>query len=149
MSEAEQAVLKYGGLRLDGSLKRDVAAETALKYAKLVSSSLVVSDVAALLNRTPSRIRQMIKSREIYSFALNGRRLIPPFQFHRSALVNNIKNVLPNLRIGLHPVGVDLWFRRANPDLVTDENGGEYCSPIDWLSAGRNPEKVAFLASYI
>lgn len=149
LTKAEQKVLKQGGLRLDGNLRGDLAAETTMKFAKLVSSSLASAEVAAMLKLTPSRVRQMIRSREIYSFVVNGRRLIPPFQFHEGALVNNIRQVLPNLRIGLHPVGVDQWFRRDNPELIIDENSVEHRSPIDWLSEGRNPEKVSFLASYI
>lgn len=149
LSEAEQDVLKQGGLRLDGRFKRDVEAETALKYAELVASSMDSVAVAEMLGLTPARIRQMVSSREIYTFLLNGKRLIPPFQFHNGALVNNIRRVLPSLRQALHPVGVDQWFRASNSELRVDENTGDSRSPLDWLTEGRDPDQVAYLASYI
>ena len=146
LSEAEQEVLTSGGLRLNRTAGRDLVAETAVAFANLVASSLTSGEVAGRMGLTPTRIRQMIRDREIYSFLLNGKRLVPQFQFQGNSLVNNIRSVNRSLHEGLHPVGVDEWFRRDNPELFIDTKSIAHRSPLNWLIEGRDPAKVAFLA---
>lgn len=98
---------------------------------------------------TPTRIRQLIKDRSIYSFELNGKRLVPEFQLHGNSLVPNIMQVNHSLREGQHPVGVDAWFREDNPELFVDEETGECRSPLNWLIEGRDVSSVSFLARSI
>ena len=149
LTQDEKKILEAGGLRFTRTSGRDLVAETAVEYAKLISTSLTANEVANRVSRTPTRIRQMIKDRSIYSFELNGKRLVPEFQIHENSFVPNIVRVNQSLREGLHPVGVDTWFREDNPELFVDEETGECRSPLNWLIEGRDVSTVSFLAGSI
>ena len=93
LTEAEQKVLKEGGLRLTRTSDRDPISDTALEFAELVATSLSSGEAAKRIGVTPTRVRQLIGDGEIHSFTLNGKRLIPEFQIHGNSLVNNIRLV--------------------------------------------------------
>ena len=146
LTDWEKEVLTAGGLRLNRTSGRDLVAETGIELADLVASSAAPDKVAERIGLTLARIRLMIKIREIYSFHINEKLLVPPFQFLRNSLVDNIKQVNQSLSEGLHPVSVNAWFRRDNPELFIDTKAIEHRSPLNWLIEGRDPAKVAFLA---
>ena len=146
LTESEREVLKQGGLRLERTSTRDLVSETALEYAELVASSMGSSEAAKRLGVTPTRVRQMIGECEIYSFILNGKRLIPRFQFQETALISNIRLVNRALNQNLHPVGVWAWFHEANSELAIDSSSAIQLSPLQWLSEGRDPNALVFLA---
>ena len=149
LTHEEKEILEAGGLRFTRASGRDLVAETAVAYAELISTSLTATRVAEQVDLTPTRIRQLIKDRSIYSFELNGKRLVPEFQIHGNSFVPNITQVNQSLREGLHPVGVDMWFREDNPELFVDEATGECRSPLNWLIEGRDVSRVSFLARSI
>jgi hypothetical protein len=146
LTAAEQAVLEEGGLRLKRSSGRDLVAETAVKFAAIVERSLTAEAVSAALEMTSSRVRQLIATGELYSFRLDGKRLVPDFQIRDGQLFPNISDVNRVLPKTLHPVGVYNWFHLPNADLFVDEDMEELRSPLEWLAEGRDPAKVVTLA---
>lgn len=145
---AEQAaILEDGGLdlapvRQGERLQADV---TSADYAALIRSSLTTRDLAGLLRRHPSRIRQRIHDGTIYAFRPNGEWLIPAFELHGGALLPGLEKVVSRLRPGLHPLRVERWFLQPNPDL-TDFEETRAWAPREWLIAGGDPDAVADLA---
>ena len=146
LSEMEQEVLKSGGLNLTRTSTRDLVGETAVHFAALVECSLTAEQVATKVGMTASRIRQLIKSREIFSFYLNRKRLVPAFQHQGDQFVPNIETVNKAIPEGMHPVGIEQWFHQPNTELYIDEDMETLRSPLQWLAEGREPSKVAFLA---
>lgn len=148
LTTAEQAVLRRGGLVLEEQPGPDPLAETAAKFAALISSSLTTSEAGKRLGQRPGRIRQMIAERRLYSILLEGRRYIPIFQFLEDGhhLVPTIGRVNASLDPELHPVEVFNWYIRPNPDLFVDEDIEKTVSPLDGLKAGLPVEVVVRLA---
>lgn len=144
------AILGEGGLDLDPRrpnerMQSDV---TAADYAALVRSSLTTRQLADLLGRNPSRIRQRIQSGALYAFQPGSEWLIPSFQVHDGALVPGIEKVVPRLRTDLHPLKVERWFLTPNPDL-TDPAETSVWAPREWLLTGGDPSRVADLAQHL
>ena len=81
LTEQEQTVLEEGGLTLEPLPGSDPLADTAVKYAAIITRSLSTREVSQRLGLTPSRVRQMIADRSLYSFLIDGNRYIPVFQF--------------------------------------------------------------------
>lgn len=71
---------------------------------------------------------------------------LPRFQFEHGQVVPNIGAVFARLRGGLHAVGVWRWFTTANPDLVIGDDETAV-SPLEWLRAGLDANRVADLAA--
>ena len=93
LTNAEQDVLLEGGIRLDRTAGPDPMAETVAKYAAIVVRSLSSKSASQRLGVAPSRIRQMVADRSLYSFLLGGTRHIPDFQFSDAGLVPSIAMV--------------------------------------------------------
>ena len=145
---AEQAVLRAGGLDLEPHPGLDPLAMTAVKYAAIVERSLSSREVGARLGLTGGRVRQLVADRSVYSLVMDGRRLIPEFQFlRRGGLIPNISRVNRALNPRLHPVEVFNWLHGKNNDLFLDEDMGTTASPVEWLQAGHDAAPVALLAS--
>ncbi len=143
----EIAVLKEGGVDLSTVVDRDPVAETAIKYAAIVESSLTFKEVAARLGRSESQVRQMIARRTLYSFTLEARRYIPVFQFDKKGkLLPNITKVNPVLSRDLHPVEVFEWYTLPKPDLYLNDDIDQTISPIAWLADGRDLRTLVTLA---
>ncbi len=143
----EIVVLKEGGVDLSTMVDRDPIAETAIKYAAIVESSLPFNDVAVQLDRSESQMRQMIARRTLLSFALNGWRYIPVFQFDKKGrLLPNITKVNPVLSPDLHPVEVFEWFTLPKPELYVNDDIDQTISPIAWLADGRDVRTLVTLA---
>ncbi len=149
LTAQEQAVLHEGGLRLKRSSGRDLVAEGAVRFAALVERSLSAEEVAKRLKVTPGRVHQMISNRELYSFRLDGKRLVPEFQFANGKLIPNIAQVNKVLPDTMHPLGVFNFLHLENTDLYIDEEQEELLSPIAWLAEGRDPERVIFMAKHL
>lgn len=149
LTAAEQAVLEAGGLRLKRTSGRDLVAETTVKFAAIVERSLTAEQVAERINMTSSRVRQLIATRELYSFRLDGKRLVPDFQIRNRKLIPNIGEVNQAIPEAMHPVGVYNWFHLENADLSIDEDQETLLSPLDWLAEGRDPGKVALMTEHL
>lgn len=149
LTEQEQAILREGGLRLERTAGRDLMAEGAVRFAALVERSLSAEEVAKQLKVTPGRVHQMISSRELYSFRLDGKRLVPDFQILEGKLVPNIAQVNKELPQTMHPLGIFNWYHQKNVDLFTDEDQEELLTPLEWLAEGRDPAQVIFMGKHL
>ena len=147
LTKAEQRVLLEGGLRLDRTARPDPLAETVAKYAAIVVRSLSSKRVSQRLGVAPSRIRQMVVDRSLYSFLLEGTRYIPDFQFTDTGLVPNIERVNRALDPSAHPVAVYNWYHTPNPDLFVEGDMDRIVSPLNWLSAGHELDRLLLIAS--
>ena len=91
LTSEEQSDSQEGGIDLDTDIVRDPLAETAVKYAAIIESSLSIKEASARVGKAESHLRQMIARQTLYSLLLDNRRYIPAFQFTKSgALVQNI-----------------------------------------------------------
>ena len=140
-------MLLEGGLHLDRIAGPDPMAETVVKYAAIVVLSLSTKSASERLGVAPSRIRQMVVNRSIYSFLLDGTRHIPGFQFSNAGLVPNIARVNRALDQGAHPVAVYNWYHTPNPDLFVERDMDRTVSPLDWLSTGHKLDRLLLIAS--
>lgn len=147
MTEQEQAVLREAGFKLERSAGADPLAETAVKYAAVVKRSLTTEAVSEKLGLSSSRVRQMISDRSLYSFLIERHRYVPDFQFIDGELVPNIAQVNRALSTDMHPVEVYNWYHLPNVDLFVDDDIDQTVSPLEWLKAGRDVERVVFLAN--
>ena len=147
LTRAEQHVLLEGGLRLERESGPDPMAETVAKYAAIVVRSFSSKSASRLLGVAPSRIRQMVVNRSLYSFLLDGTRHIPDFQFSDTGLVPNIASVNRALDPSAHPVAVYSWYHTPNPDLFADGDVDRIVSPLDWLNAGYETDKLLLIAA--
>lgn len=149
LTEQEQAILREGGLRLERTGERDLVAEGAVRFAALVERSLSAEEVAKRLQVTPGRVHQMISSRELYSFRLDGKRLVPDFQIRDGKLLPNIGQVNKVLPRTMHPLGIFNWYHQPNADLFVDDGMEALLSPLDWLAMGRDVDIVKHMASHL
>ena len=149
LTEHEQAILREGGLRLKRTSGPDLVAEGAVRFAALVEHSLSVEEVAAHLKVTPGRVHQMISSRDLYSFRVDARRLVPGFQIRDGKLIPNIAQVNKALPATMHPLGIFNWYHRENVDLYIDDQQELCLTPLEWLAEGRDPAHVIFLGKHL
>lgn len=147
LTTAEQAILNDAGFTLERKAGPDPLAETAVKYAAIVKRSLSSKVVSKKLGLADSRVRQMISDRSLYSFLIDHNRYIPDFQFSDNKLVPNLARVNRALSTSMHPVEVYNWYHLPHVDLFVNDDIDQRVSPLEWLKAGENVEKVAFLAS--
>ena len=149
LTEHEQAILREGGLRLERGGGPDLAAEGAVRFAALVEHSLSAEQVAAQLKVTPGRVHQMLSSRDLYSFRLDARRLVPSFQIRNRKLIPNIAQVNKALPATMHPLGVFNWYHQENVDLCIDDRQEVCLTPLEWLAEGRDPAHVIFMGKHL
>lgn len=148
LTAQEQAVLREGGLTLEPTPGPDPLAQTMVKYAAIVTRSLSPKAVSRRLGLAPSRVRQMIADRSLYSFLIDGNRYIPDFQFETDdRLVPNLAQVNKALNPRMHPVEVYNWYHQPHVDLFLNEDIDATVSPLDWLKGGQDVERVVFLAA--
>ena len=147
LTKAEQRVLLEGGLRLERGSGSDPLADTVARYAAIVVRSLSSRNASERLGVATSRIRQMVGDRSLYSFLLDGTRHIPDFQFSAEGLVPNIVSVNRVLDPSAHPVAVYNWYHSPNPDLFVDGDVDRIVSPLDWLNAGYEMNRLLLIAA--
>lgn len=149
LTEQEQAILREGKLRLERTGGRDLVAEGAVRFAALVERSLSAKDVAKQLKVTPNRVYQRLSSRELYSFRLDGKRLVPDFQFASGKLIPNIAQVNKALPETMHPLGIFNWYHQKNADLFIDDEQEILLTPLEWLAEGRDPTHVIVMGKHL
>ena len=148
LTAEEQTVLREGGLTLEPTPGPDPLADTAVKYAAIITHSLSTGEVSQRLGLTASRIRQMIADRSLYSFLIDGNRYIPIFQFAADdRLVPNITRVNKALNPRMHPVEVYNWYHLPHVDLFLNQDVDDTVSPLDWLQGGQDVESLLRLAA--
>jgi hypothetical protein len=146
LTEAEVAALRRGGLAPtadEGAYER-VRSRTAMEMAALLSRALTTSDAARRMGVDPSRVRQLLAERRLLGARDRGGWRILDVQFGPDGLVPNIGHVVAAMPEGLPPLAAANWLQTPEPDL---EIGGERLSPVEWLAAGGDPERVSVLAA--
>ena len=151
MPKEEQAILRDAGFALKrrADPSADSLAASIVKYAALVERSLSANEASDKLGLTPSRVRQMISDRSVYSFLIDRKRHIPNFQFEGDRLTPNIARVNRALPREMHPVAVYNWYSQPHVDLFVDGDPDNTVSPLDWLRTGRDADRVVFLAGLL
>lgn len=149
LSVAEQNALVAAGLRLERTSGRDLVAESAVRFAALVENSLTAEQVAQQIGMTASRVRQLIATRELYSFRLDGKRLVPDFQIRDGRIIPNLVEVNQAIPETLHPLGVYNFYHLDNVDLYIDDEQEVLYTPLNWLAEGRDPAPVVFIAEHL
>jgi hypothetical protein len=150
LTEAEQAALAEVGARPASTetIARRTTRSDAV-YAALIETSLHVRDVAKMMGMAdPSGVRQYIARRQLYAIADPRRKNVnrlPAFQFNNGSLVPRIREVLPSLPEGIHPVAVQGFFTTPQPELEGPDEAP--MTPRDWLIAGGDPEPVVALVA--
>jgi hypothetical protein len=148
LTAEEQAVLKEGGLTLEPLPGSDPLADTAVKYAAIITRSLSTREVSHRLGLTASRVRQMIADRSLYSFLIDGNRYIPVFQFAADdRLIPNITRINKALNPRMHPVEVYNWYHLPHVDLFLNQDVDAIVSPREWLKQGQDVELLVKLAA--
>lgn len=123
----------------------DPAALTRREYLALLKTSLDVTAAAKLVGVDVATLTQRLERREVYGVRGREGWLVPRFQFAAGKrLVSNLDRILTKLRPDLHPLEVEHWLTKPNPDLTRE---GRKVSPIDWLSAGDDVARVERLAA--
>jgi hypothetical protein len=146
LTETEATELRRGGLAptADQGAYERVRARTAAEMAALLADALSTADAASRIGVDPSRVRQLLAERRLLATRDGGEWRVLDVQFTDDGLVPNIGAVVSALPEGLPPLAAAMWLRTPEPDL---EVAGEPVSPIAWLSAGGDPERVRPLAA--
>lgn len=146
LTQADVAELTRGGLvpTADHAAFERVRARTAAEMAALLSGALSTADAAGRMGVDPSRVRQLLAERRLLAARDGGEWRILEVQFTADGLVPNIGAVVAALPDGLPPLAAAIWLRTPEPDL---EVAGEPVSPIEWLIAGGDPERIRPLAA--
>lgn len=118
--------------------------EGATSYAALLASALSVPAAAVRLGIDPAAVRRRLASRRLYGIRLGESWQLPSFQFvDGGGAVPRLKRVLVALPDDLHPMSVWRFLSTPAPELATED--GPW-SPLEWLTAGGNPDPVVHLA---
>lgn len=145
MSEAEQQAFREIGIDVDDAGRgADPVTWGILEMAAIIESSLTAQETAKLLGVHRSLISQRLAEREIFSFRIDKRVVIPAFQFQGGALVPGITQVNRALPRTRHPLSVIKWFQTPQPELETEGSGP--LTPLEWLDRGRDSSALCELA---
>ena len=146
LTSAEVTALRRGGLAPTADLGayERVRARTAAAMTALMASALSTSEAATRLGVDASRVRQLLAERRLLAAREGGEWRVLEVQFGDRGLVPNIGQVVASLPAGMPPLAAASWLVAPEPDL---EVAGRAVSPIEWLSAGGDPERVSALAA--
>lgn len=145
LTETDVREVVAGGLRADAGLGPfdRVRAITVAQTAALYASTLTVAEAAERLRVDPSRIRQMLSERSLLATKDTREWRILDLQFGGDRLVPNIAVVARDFPDGMPLLAIANWLTSPKADLEVE---GAPVSPLEWLSAGGDPERVARLA---
>ena len=145
LTSAEAAELRRGGVSptTNAASYDRVRAATGARFASMLAKALSTAEAAARLDVDASRIRQLLAERRLLGIRDGAEWRLLDVQFRDRGLVPNIGQVIAALPDGLPPFVAASWLGTPESDLEIDD---EAVSPIEWLSAGGDPERVAQLA---
>lgn len=147
LTAAEEAALASVGVGR-GAGEPDLAPVmgVAVRLAAIQAGAISLKEAAARLGVNDSRLRQRIKARTLYALRQPGERgwMVPAFQFLGAAELLGLAQVLPAIRVDIHPVELESFLTTPQPDL--EDADGEAMRPVDWLAQGRDPVAVRALA---
>lgn len=145
LTAAEAGVLEAGGFDLrpqqpDESAD-DPLARGAAEYAAILATALTPPQVGQRLGLDGSRVRHRLAERTLYGLKTPAGWRLPLFQFDpfTGGVLPGLAAVLMRLDPAMHPVAIQRWFLRPDPDLEVE---GRSVSPRDWLLHGGDPTAV-------
>jgi len=140
LTPAEIALFDRVGVDLDEHPEQDdPLLEYATEFAAILATSLTPTKAAELIERTPVRVRQLIRQNELYAIRVASRWHVPTFQFDGNALIPNIVLLNPELA-ELDPVSVVRWYTSKDPEL--EDSNGNTLTPLEWLKTGHDAQKL-------
>jgi hypothetical protein len=120
----------------------EAVAASAARLTSLLATALSVSEVAARVQISPGRVRQMLNDEHtLYGIKEGGEWRVPDVQLAGNRFVRNLQAVVGAVPRDLHPLAFYNWFVAPSPALSVDHE--ELLSPRDWLETGGDPEPVA------
>lgn len=134
LSAEELDVLDAVGMMPDVRTQADAEAaraEALNVFFHVFESALPTAEVARLLGKDASRIRQRVREGSLLSVVANGEMRLPALQFHKNAEVPGLGQVLRALPRGIDTLEALSWLATPTPDLA--DGGGVPRSPRDYL----------------
>ena len=131
LSEHDAQVLEDAGFSADPATAAAARVDRDIRMAKLVTTSLSVTDAATRLGVTPARVRQRIGEGSLWAFDSGRHRLLPPAQFTATGGVPHLDKVMPQVPKLLHPLTLETLLTRPQESLLV---GGRPVSIVAWLA---------------
>lgn len=111
LSEVEASFLaEHGGTRTAEVIEGDAraarqqrAAAVARESTGALTSTMSITEAAALMGVDRSRISQMLSHRRLWAFSMGRNRRIPRWQFAGGSLLPNLSHVIEAIPSGLAP----------------------------------------------
>jgi hypothetical protein len=114
-----------------------LAARRAAAALQLRRSALTVDEAAELLEVASHVVVERVRGRALYAVDLDGRLVLPRWQFGRGEPLPHLARVLAALPAETHPLTVEGFMTHPSSEL-----GG--VPPVQWLTGGGDPGVVLF-----
>lgn len=144
LTPAEAAIYDRAGMGEDPEALRKQATDVAGQFIALLATALPISDAAARVGVSRSRLQQMVSSRDVWAIRRGTRWVLPTAQFDGSSLVPGWSTVFRALPEMTHPLEVLEFLTTPQPELTL---GGRPRSVRDWLRSGGTARAVEPLAA--
>lgn len=140
----EAAIYDDAGMVEDFQALQQQAADSAARFVALLATAIPVTEAAARIGVSRSRMQQMIAARDVWALRQGSRWVLPAIQFDDDRLVAGWSTVARELPESAHPLEILGLLTAAQPEL---HMGGRSLSVIDWLRGGGSPLAAASLAA--
>ncbi len=119
---------------------------TQARVGRFRDDALTVAEAAARVGLSTSRIRQLIGAGDLIAIPGQDGHLLPDWQFLGDAFVPALSTLgtAAGSASTVHPLALARFMTRPDVDLVVD---GRPMTPVQWLVAGGDPDRVAALAA--
>jgi hypothetical protein len=109
----------------------------ARTLADTVRSTATLDQAANMLGLSRSRLSHRISAGTVWTVTVQGRRLVPRWQFSSDGLLlPGLDQIVAAIPDNLHPLAVDAFMTSPRSDF--DDQ-----SPAGWLASGGNPAVIA------
>ena len=145
LSRADAEGLRRAGISLEGHVDDPRGLRALVAGQSLVTDeldgALTVSETAARLGVSSSRVRQLIGGRHLLTVRHRDERVLPAWQFTDVSYLPGIP-LLADAVSTMHPVALSRFMTHPNIDLRIS---GQAVTPAHWLALGGAVEPVAEL----
>lgn len=145
--EAELNALREAGINLEGSVTDPSgAAQVALgllRSRQFRDEALTAAQAAKKLGVTDGRVRQMVAANSVVTIPNGDGYLLPAWQIVAGRLLPGLDGVI-EVAGDVHPLTLAGFMTRPDVDLEIE---GQPATPVQWLLAGGEGERVADLAA--
>jgi len=145
--EAELNALREAGIKLRGSeTDPSGAAQVALGLSRsrqFRDEALTAAQAARKLGVTDGRVRQLVAANSVVTIPNGDGYLLPAWQIVAGRLLPGLDGVM-EVAGDVHPLTLAGFMTRPDVDLEIE---GQPATPVQWLLAGGDSERVADLAA--